>query len=280
MRLSSEIGATLKYNSQYSRIPSNQVSSCPPYVPASAHQFERTDECEKIINGGDPTTSLTNLSKSQVKHFGLGCINLLLEGKCEDRDICPHSHNEEDLQETCQLLSHHLLKSKYNKRIEDENDENNENGDDDDGFIVSEDSGLEQMKSEGTRGIASKKRKSKGPKDIAKKPRGETLYDLMKVENITYHLDFDQIKSDLSHRDYEESNVLSQETWERFVAKFLSQEEGENILIIGSIHQAEIELLRKNLKIKILECRSLFSIFSVSLLISVLISISLCLSTL
>jgi hypothetical protein len=262
MRLSSEIGATLKYNSQYSRIPTNQVSSCPPYVPASAHQFERTDECEMIVNGNS-TTSVTNLSKSQVKHFGLGCINLLLEGRCEDRDICPHSHNEEDLQETCQLLSHHLLKSKYNKRIEDENDENNENGDD--GFIVSEDSGSEQMKSEGTTGIASKKRKSKGPKDIAKKPRGETLYDLMKVENITYHLDFDQIKSDLSHRDYEESNILSEETWERFVTKFLSQGKGENILIIGSIHQTEIEFLTKNLKIKILECRSLFSIFSLSL---------------
>lgn len=263
INLANEFGATLKFNSMTSSIPSNQINEKPPWIPTRPHQFERSDQADQVIFGKLPDL---NSSKEKRKGYGLGCINLLYDGVCEDREICPHSHNEKDLQETCRLLMCRLAQSKYNKVEENEINEIDEVEDEDDGFIVNDE---DECKSENNLDAESRINKRKAIESerqyIIKKTKVEnSLYDSMQVQQETYLKDFDQMKNELNDRVYEESNILSKDTWDRFVTKFNSEEKAKNILIIGSIHQAEIEFLQnQNFKIKILESRSLtlYSIF-------------------
>jgi hypothetical protein len=264
-RLCQKYHGRLTFESCKSKLPIDLVLDPPQYVPIQEHQMNGENQRRVIIETSSSSDEMSLTPLSQVETFGKeGCLQKILNGVCEDRN-CEASHDQNILIETCRNLIQRLKQSKYNviKTIDEENDEK-ENpisiDDDMDSFIVDDTPITSKKKSKTLAQFETPSPQFDSPPLLTKKSRREKmlvpvvspfedLYECLDREDDPLpHFAFTPSQEDVVPRErkIDLSNVLSKETWREYLRKI---PERGNMLMIGSPHRAEVQLLQRHFKL-------------------------------
>lgn len=191
---------------------------------------------------------------------------IINEGRCDD-EFCNLSHTQKDLEVTCKVLSEKLKNSKYNVDKVNTNQASSADGDADADVSEDNDKGIDDCASsadddhhyadtDGSEDSDDKGMDDKYDEDEddvvdPETPKKHRFYKIGKVNETNFYQQFSS-KNHEEASSIDESNLLTQDTWQRMLSVYPKH---TRLLIIGSPHKAEIQILEKHFIIQILEYR-------------------------
>lgn len=236
----------LSFATSPSSLPRIRIEEVPLFVPSEAHNFESVRESSNnILIESLPYSQLTPFSQPDESEEG--CVEMLLYGKCM-KEICLSSHQQSNLEKTCQSLITTLLSSRYNVHEGTHEESSSFLVDDDINSSENESKGKKRKRQSQVSNIKQKKKKEK----IIRPPKVyQQRYQTLKTHNepIMYEsFNFPRIAID-------ESNILTKDTWASFFSQYSREFNFNQLLMLGAPHEAEVECIQKYVRLKILEYR-------------------------
>ena len=254
-KLCAQYKGTLCFATSPSSIPRSRIKDAPLFTPSEAHNFESVCESSKEIVI-ESCSQLTPLSQPNEPEEG--CVDILLYGRCT-KEICFASHEQANLEKTCQSLITTLMSSRYNVQEVFTHKESSPFIVDDDIDIKSENISKRKKRkrhnqvSDGNDNQVSDINDNKKREKMIRPPKVDTQERYQQLKTID-----DTPVYELIHRphiDIDESNILTKDTWTKFFSKFSREFDSNQLLMLGAPHQAEVEYIQKCVRLKILEYR-------------------------